>query len=479
MINWNNEKGVKKTISINDREIEKVDTKNLLQKNSKSSSFPYSSGTVKCDSIAIIGCSSGGGCGSNFCPQGSISPCFIPTGENGLNCNIGNNYGNSYLGYGYGNGYDSGAYGGRAGEISLNGYGDNNLVGDLNYGRNPNLGIGAFYRNGNYDRANCLNTNNLRYDQLCNLLNKERASNINKNNARCYLRGNKEDHNNIKNDYGFQIDKICKENERSCFNDACNSAKISNGDIRTDKCFSDKINNNSNGFKKTNDIINLANRKNGCLNMNEKARDNLHSHKRIVCEFDKLEHFKKCCENCKDAEKGKRCNVKKANNINNNLKNKIDMKTNNSTYCDNNNQCNSRDDNEFNYCNGNNNNYNRNNITNNHYSDSDNNLTDEDYNCGAYCNSDERTNSNSFEDGSCEKYGKKDINIDRDFNCVDKNHRDTVENSNCLRKNRNEYPYYPHPLGREYGENGNYEYGYGGECDGNDCIEDYGDNYDG
>jgi hypothetical protein len=382
-----------------------------------------------------VGAGAGYGYGSADCGSGY-----------GASCGVGdyNGYGNNSgygavagAGVGAGSLYGAGAYGGQ--NAGYAGYNDNFRGAGIS--SEGILGTRAYNGNRYYDSASLANTNNLSYDQLCRLLNQERARKVDNQNARSFLRGSKGRFNNQKYDNKSQIDKICKENERDCLVDACNSAKIANNDIRNDKYSCDEDNLKENELKTNHNLLKSADVKNEHLNMNEKARDNLHSHKRIVCEFDKLEHFKKCCENCKDAEKGRRANVNKANNINKNQKSKEGKKTHDTRFSSNLNVNQNRDKNEFNYDAKDRNLYNKKIIRYRDSCASDNDYTKANTDSASCDSDDAKAYSNSCKDEASDVCDKKDAVLNYDANCANRNANDKYARRNILRQDRDqEYP---------------------------------------
>jgi len=372
------------------------------------------------------GCGYGSGAGAGY---GAAAGCGYDSGYG-----AGNLVGDGY-GYGAALGAGAGFYGGQAA-----GYGQENFRNN-GYNTNGILGNRAFNGNQYHDAANLVNRNNLSYDQLCKLLNQERARKIDNQNARAYLRGSKGSFDTSKYDNAHQIDKVCKQNERDCLVDACNSAKIVNNDYRNDKYTCDQNNLRENELRTNDNLLKSANIKNEALNMNEKAKDNLHSHKRIVCEFDKLEHFKKCCENCKDAEKGRRANVNKANNINKNAKAKNNKRTKENRFKDNNTVDQSRDKDEFNYDAKDSNLSNKKIIRNKDYCDSNNDYTNYNTDAASCDSNDAKAYSNQCSDNARDVCDRKDAVKDYDSNCANRNSNDRYARRNNLKVDRDQdYP---------------------------------------
>lgn len=106
--------------------------------------------------------------------------------------------------------------------------------------------------------------------------------------------------------------KSAKQNrERSCSQEDIKKLKTAKQD--RDSCQDSKDNEKAHAkeMKKVHDIMNIANKKNEALLMNEKNKDNLHSSDKVIEEFDKLEHFKKVQEKCRSASKARKAHVKK------------------------------------------------------------------------------------------------------------------------------------------------------------------------
>lgn len=492
LINWHNDQGEAKSFKIDDVEKdnghEKIHSKTLLQKYYKTSSAPCGGSSLGSSSAftsdsgnfgSLQGSSSGYGSSGSIGSSSVSSGCGSGSGCDYNNCGSCNNYGcssgNSCAGYGgndYGlgcatggyssnTGYGSGALNtafgsGIRGGDSAYGYGSGSAAYGAGFGGNYGgcsgvLGTRDYNGVGYYDGASCGNGKDLSYEQLCKLINKENAARCNRANARKYLRGNKAARDSKNFNSGSQIDKVLKENERNCLIDACDAAKIASGDSRNDNCYRDQQNSHANEMKRIHNLVKSADRKNEHLNMNEKAKDNLHSHKRVVTEFDKLEHFKKCSENCKDAEKGRRANVNKANAINKNQRRRKGHSNRRNRFRGNSSANQKRNKNEFNYYDTNNRICNNKSLRNKRICDSDNDYTNADSSAASCASDENRSCSNSLRNANSCKYGKYDKCTDYDYADRNRNCRDRIARCNRNRENRDvEYPYVDEGCGDGY-----------------------------
>ena len=510
LINWHNDDGERKVFKIDDLEKddgeERIHSKTLLQKYTKSSSScspscgsSHGSCGSSSNSCSDGGCALGGSC-SNYGGDDYGAGCATGYGS-GKGSRYGSGYGSGYAsgyGSGYGSGNRSGAYGGsgnRSGAFAGGSGTYGALVGQSGFrnnqgslrGDNGILGTREYNGEGSYDGCSSGKANDLSYQQMCHLLNKDKRDKIKRSNARAYLRNNKAAKDNKNYSNGSQIDKLCKANERDCMIDACDSAKVANGDKRNDNCFANREACRANEMKKSHNLVNCANRKNEHLNMNEKAKDNLHSHKRVVTEFDKLEHFKKCSENCKDAEKGRRARVNKANNVNKNQRSRKGHRTHNSRFKNKNDVRQQRNKDESNYCDKNNKLSNRKYLKNKDICNSNDNNVNSSADAASCANDERKAYSNDCNDENVCKYRKNDNVVDYDQNCRNRNSIDRYNRCNADRQNRDQI--YPAPLGpcNNGGYNGgryNDRYN-GGRCDdgynggrcNDDCDDTCGDGF--
>jgi hypothetical protein len=296
--------------------------------------------------------------------------------------------------------------------------------------------------------------------------NQERRNRNCRANARKYNRCNKASRDNKNCNSGSQIDNLYKANERDCMIDACDSAKIARRDKRNNRCYANKQNSRENARKTCHNLEASARRKNEHLNMNKKERDNLHSHKRVVTEFDKLEHFKKCSENCKDAEKGRRARVNKANNCDKNQRRRKGHRIYQTRNKDSNKVCQQRDKDESNYCKRNNKNSNRKYLKNKDVCNSDNNNIYASADAASCANDERRANSNSCNDENVCKCKKNNSLVDYDANCRNRNSRDRYNKCASDRQSR-------YPAGGPGCNGGRCNNGYnGGRCD-DGCGDDF------
>ena len=478
-IKWHNDKGERKVFKIDDIEKddgqEKIHSKTLLQKYVRTSFSPCEGGegnflgsssscnTGNCFSSSNCnnnnygnynygGDDYGAGCASGYGAYGNGYGYSSGSGCGNAYGNIGNEYaeGNAFFGnnnnaggFAYGNGFGYDAYGNSLENNNLGGFANNyqgSLLGDRSCGSGV-IGTRNYNGNGYYDGSASGKNNNLSYQQLCNLANLNKADQLQRQNARNFLRKNNASKDNKNFATANQINNILKENERDCLIDACDSAKIANGDIRNQNLSANQENSRENEIKRIHDIVNCADRKNEHLNMNEKAKDNLHSHKRVVTEFDKLEHFKKSSENCKDAEKGRRANVDKANDINKNQRRHKGDRSKNFKCEGKSNLDQLKDKNELNYKDADSSIANRKYLKNNALCNSDNGSTNANSDT-ASCNSDANgACSYSCGDENCFKYGRQNELVDYDNCCDSSDYKGRYGRNVDDRENRNaEYP---------------------------------------
>jgi len=235
----------------------------------------------------------------------------------GFGRGYGRGYGSGY-GRGYGRGYGSGYYGSGYGH----GYCDNDSEGyfgdeDIFCGSGPSYRGGYARGRGHLVGRNDLRGKYLSLEDAAALLGCERerkiaASNTNKgeNNAKCSDSGSK------------YLDKDCMVHKKLCRENDCNDCNIDSGkDFNKRKCSSaDKANcdNDHHYFiKKSHSKLNCRNGKKEKLCMNTNNLDKNCSDGKLLEEFDKLEHFKKCAKGHKENLTGNDCTVKKSNNVHN------------------------------------------------------------------------------------------------------------------------------------------------------------------
>ncbi len=113
----------------------------------------------------------------------------------------------------------------------------------------------------------------------------------------------------------FLKDAECKNvknnNERKASCDYKNAFKNTKKRAHNKTKQNDKERQHSLEAKKCHNVVNLNHKANEALLMKEQDKDNLHSNDRVVEEFDKLEHFRKVEERCRNASKSRAARVKK------------------------------------------------------------------------------------------------------------------------------------------------------------------------